>query len=248
MARKILVLDPGHGGRDPGAIGHGLLEKDITLKLAQIIANGLANYDVTVRLTREGDIFLSLDDRAAFANKLGADYFLSIHVNAGGGTGFESFIYNGPISSNTSSLRSIIHQNIVKFLKGLGIADRGEKRANFAVLRETTMPACLLEILFIDSEKDAIYLKDTAFMKGIGDAIIAGVVQSLKLPAKTSPTPTPTPKPTQPPTPIWNPQAEVQKLIDAGIIVNDHPADAPVTWGEFATVLNRILNKMKQES
>ena len=219
--------------------------------LARKVAKDLANYDVTVRLTRNDDIFLSLDARAAFANNLGADYFLSIHVNAGGGTGFESYIYNGPVSPNTANLRSTIHQTIVKLINSYGIVDRGEKKANFAVLRETNMPACLAEILFIDTEKDASLLKNGEFMKGMSDAITAGLVQSLNLQSLTpspGPTPQPTPKPPQPPTPAWDPQGEVQKLIDAGIIFNHHPADTPVTWGEFAAVINRILNNNKQES
>ncbi|MEG6521494.1 N-acetylmuramoyl-L-alanine amidase family protein [Desulfotomaculum sp. 1211_IL3151] len=237
MPRKILVLDPGHGGQDPGAVGNGLLEKEITLELGKKVAQRLANYDVTVRLTRENDTYISLTQRTAFANNLKADYFLSIHVNAGGGTGFESFIYNGGVSSATINIRSEIHDTLVSFLQNHNVVDRGKKKANFAVIRETIMPAALIENLFIDSIKDTALLKNIDFMNDLSDAITLGLVKGLNL-VQVTPT-----KPPQPPT-IWDPQGEVQQLIDAGILANHHPADKPVTWGEFAAVINRII-KMK---
>ncbi|SHF07025.1 N-acetylmuramoyl-L-alanine amidase family protein [Desulforamulus putei] len=254
MAKKLVVLDPGHGGRDPGAVGNGLLEKEITLMLARKVAKRLGFYDVAVKLTRDDDTYLSLEARANFANNLGADYFLSIHVNAGGGTGFESFIYNGPVNASTSSYRSIIHKNIVAFLKNYGVVDRGEKTANFVVLRETIMPAVLIENLFIDTAKDAALLKDDEFINGLCDGITRGIVNALKLsPASPEPEPKPTPAPEPTPTPppvgppVWNPQQEIQKLKEAGLLANDHPADAPVTWGEFATVINRLLHRINND-
>ena len=260
MATKLIVLDPGHGGRDPGAVGNGLQEKEINLMVARKVAKRLGSYNVNVQLTRDDDTYLSLDARANFANNLRADYFLSIHVNAGGGTGFESFIYNGPVGANTVSYRAVLHNKMMEFMRDYGIVDRGKKAANFAVIRETNMSAALVENLFIDTAKDAAFLKDTEFIDGLCDAITAGLVEALRLttdspiPKPTSaPTPAPTPAPTQPPQPkptptpeptdppVWNPQQEIQNLIDAGVLANNHPADAPVTWGEFATVVNRLL-------
>ncbi|WP_003545574.1 N-acetylmuramoyl-L-alanine amidase family protein [Desulfotomaculum nigrificans] len=249
MPNKLVVLDPGHGGRDSGATGNGLLEKNITLDIAKRVAARLAAYNVNVRLTRDNDTYISLSARANFANHLGADYFLSIHINAGGGTGFESYIYNGPVSPETSRFRSIIHRNIMNFLDDYGVVNRGEKTANFAVLRETGMPAVLIENLFIDTAKDAALLKDPEFINGLSEAITGGIVWALNLTAKpTKPAPTPTPQPTPAPTgppekvSSWDPQGEVAKLKEAGFIVDDHPADAPVTWGEFAAVMNRLIN------
>lgn len=254
MAKKLIVLDPGHGGRDPGAIGNGLEEKNITLSLARRVMIKLASYNLTVKLTRDDDIYLPLEARANFANNLDADYFLSIHVNAGGGTGFESFIYNGAVSELTPGFRSTLHHNIMDYLRDYGVVNRGEKSANFAVLRETNMPAALIENLFIDTAKDAALLKDAEFLEGLAEAIKEGIVQSLSLQPTPAPSPTPTPKPIPEPTPqptptptspIWDPQQEITKLKQAGIIANDHPADAPVTWGEFATVINRLLPDIK---
>ncbi|GAB6180311.1 hypothetical protein JCM14036_16300 [Desulfotomaculum defluvii] len=245
MPRKIIVLDPGHGGQDPGAVGNGLLEKDLTLQMGKKIAQRLSIYDITVRLTRENDTFLSLNQRADFANNLKADYFLSIHVNAGGGTGFESFIYNGGVSYTTISLRSVLHNTLMSFLRNYNVIDRGKKSANFAVIRETNMPAALIENLFIDSEKDAALLKNTEFITDLCENIAHGLVKGLNLTQIIpTPTPPPIPKPTQSPT-IWDPQGEIQQLIDAGVLANNHPADKPITWGEFATVMNRVLKIVK---
>jgi len=107
-------------------------------------------------LSRTTDVYLSLSQRADLANKWGADYFISVHINAGGGTGFESYIYNGSVSSAT-----IAYQNVMKAIGG--VKDRGKKRANYAVLRETKMPAILTENLFIDNSSDVAKLKSEQF-------------------------------------------------------------------------------------
>lgn len=235
MVQKIIVLDPGHGGKDPGAIGNNLLEKDLNLAIALKVAAKLSPYDAQIRLTRDDDSFLSLGTRASFANNLRADFFLSIHVNAGGGTGFESFIFNGSISSNTTAFQKTIHNSIFQFLKDYGVINRGEKKAGFVVLRDTSMPAVLVENLFIDNPRDAALLKDSEFIEGLSKAIANGIVQSQNLLTLQQPTP-----------PTWDPQGEINKLKKAGFIVDTHQADSAVTWGQFATVLNRVLEHLKK--
>ena len=83
-----LVLDPGHGGKDPGSAGNGLLEKNVNLDLCGRVAARLRDYEAEVVLTRSGDVDVSLDARSDMANTLAADFFCSLHSNAGGGTGF----------------------------------------------------------------------------------------------------------------------------------------------------------------
>ena len=175
-----IVLDPGHGGTDPGAVGNGLLEKDLNLFVAQLVKNNLLKYDVNVLLTRIGDQSVSLSSRADFANSNMADYFLSIHTNAGGGTGFESFVYTNA-SARTNSLRDVLHNNIAPYFTSNGFRDRGKKQANFAVLRETKMPAALIENLFIDSVTDSQRLKEVIFLEGLASVITDGIVEALKL-------------------------------------------------------------------
>lgn len=240
MSKKV-VIDPGHGGNDSGTVGFGLQEKDINLDIALQLRTKLAHFaDVT--LTRSSDIFISLSERAAIANKLAADFFISIHVNAGGGTGFESYVY---INANeeTEHLHDIIHKNVADFYKINGFIDRGQKNANFAVLRLTNMPAVLLENLFIDEPTDVAKLKDARFRTKISEAISTGVIKSLNLMGTT---PLPIPQPTIQPSLIPNHWAkeDFQKLIEAGLVQDQHNLDSFVTWGELSATLGRLLDKL----
>jgi len=228
---KILVVDPGHGGRDPGASGNGLVEKNLTLDIAKKVRSALSSHQVDVRLTRESDVDLSLADRVAYANNLNAGYFLSIHVNAGGGTGFESYVHTAA-SAFASERQIILHQVVGNFYKQKGFLDRGRKSANFAVLRETRMPAVLLENLFIDCKKDALALADGRFLTELVQAIAAGLAAALKLERKQ--------ERSQERSQEWDPQQEIAQLKQAGLITGDHEAKDLVTWGEFATVINRL--------
>jgi N-acetylmuramoyl-L-alanine amidase len=160
MTKKIMI-DAGHGGKDPGAAGNGLQEKDITLTLSKYMQDYLEeNYTGhEVKLTRTTDIFHELSKRADIANDFGADVFISNHVNAGGGTGFESFVYDKP-SKASIALQNGLNTEAVAVAKKYGLGAHGidKKRKNLAVVRETKMPAILTEICFIDS-KDASLLK-----------------------------------------------------------------------------------------
>src|SRR5690625_1680462 len=104
-----IFLDPGHGGSDPGAIANGLREKDLTLKIARYTRDYLrSNYEnAIVRMSRTTDKTLSLTQRTNDANRWSADLFVSVHINAHNGTayGYEDFIFNGPVSSNTHKLQ-----------------------------------------------------------------------------------------------------------------------------------------------
>jgi N-acetylmuramoyl-L-alanine amidase len=182
------VLDPGHGGHDPGAVANGLKEKDLTLAMAKHTGRMLGEYEgVEVIYTRTDDRYLSLEERAAIANKVGADFFLSIHINAGGGTGFESYIYNGNVSSATIAYQNVIHAEIMKAIGD--VKDRGKKRANYAVLRETCMPAILTENLFIDNPNDAAKLKSEQFLLQVAHGHVQGIVKAFGLKKKAKPTP-----------------------------------------------------------
>jgi len=195
MAVKIFI-DPGHGGSDPGAVANGLKEKDLTLAIAKE-CNRVLNEEyegVQTKMSRTGDSYPSLSARAKAANDWGADYFVSIHINAGEGrgTGFESYIFNGTVSSKTKEYQKKVHQTIVA---GTGWTDRGMKRANFAVLRETAMPALLTENGFIDRKEDAAKLKDSKFIDLLGKLHAEGIAKALGLKKKSTSSPAPDPKP-----------------------------------------------------
>lgn len=187
-----IFIDPGHGGHDPGATANGLREKDINLKIALKMKSLLSGYEgVQVKLSRETDKFVSLSQRAKMANEWGADYFVSIHVNAGGGTGFESYIYNGKYSGKqeTHRKRSIIHAEVMRQLAD--VRDRGMKEANFQVLRETKMAAILTENLFVDHKDDAAKLKQDSWLQKIAQGHVNGVAIAFGLKKKQQPKPQP---------------------------------------------------------
>lgn len=186
-----LVIDPGHGGTDSGAVGNGLQEKNITLEIAKRVRDILAdNYEVELKMTRETDVFISLSERARIANHFPADYFISIHINAGG-DGYEDYIYSGlSDSSKAAEKQRIIHNAVIPSLQKYNLRDRGSKKANYAVLRETGMDAILVETAFIDSS-DANVLKNPQFIEDISQAYARGVAEAMGLQEKTSPNPPP---------------------------------------------------------
>ncbi|MGH8794239.1 MAG: N-acetylmuramoyl-L-alanine amidase family protein [Stackebrandtia sp.] len=176
-----LYLDPGHGGHDPGAVGNGLEEKDVTLDISLRLRDILEGYDVDIRMSRTTDEFKSLDFRTDDANSWGADFFVSVHINAGGGTGFESF-HHPAAPDHTISEHGILHPKILDGMRTVAdITDRGKKSFDFHVLRETTMSAILTENLFIDTEADADLLKDADFLNAAAQGHADGLVEILGL-------------------------------------------------------------------
>ncbi|MGG1878249.1 N-acetylmuramoyl-L-alanine amidase [Paenibacillus cisolokensis] len=170
-------IDPGHGGKDPGAAANGLMEKDIALAISKGIKQRLeAEYQgVQVQLSRSTDKYLTLKERTDAANKAGADLLVSIHCNAAGGAGgFESFRYTSA-SAASRSLQNVLHTEIMVALKPYNVRDRGQKAANLHMVRESKMPAVLTENLFIDVASDAAKLK----RQDVIDALITGHVTGI---------------------------------------------------------------------
>lgn len=178
--KYLVVIDPGHNYSvtDTGAVGCGLKEQDVTFKVAEKLKPILEGRGIQVIMTRnkitdnvsEESVSASLKRRAAIANEANADVFISIHCNAGGGTGTETYYYNN--SATGKEFASAIQRNVVS---SVGLADRGVKSAGYAVLRYTAMVAALLETGFIDTETDAAALgsesKQQAYAEGIANGI-----------------------------------------------------------------------------
>ena len=176
-----IFIDPGHGGKDPGAVGLGLREKDLTLAISLKIRGILQKEysDVEVRLSRTTDVFLSLGERARLANAWGADLLLSIHINATpSGYGYEDFIYNGKVSTTSVKVQNVINVEVVK---ATGWRNRGKKRGNLQVLRDSKMAALLTECGFIDNSNDAKLLKDDAFLDKIARGHVNGIAEAFNL-------------------------------------------------------------------
>lgn len=183
--------DAGHGGKDPGATGNGLKEKDLTLKLSQYFGEILRTEysNVIEKASRVDDRFLNLATRSNMANEWGgADYIISFHVNSANGKarGFESFIYNGSTPNTTENYRTIIHDEIMKVNN---LFDRGKKKANFHMVRETRMDAVLTENGFIDNSHDAHLLKDNDYLYEVAKAHARGIAKIFSLNPKGKPEP-----------------------------------------------------------
>jgi len=179
----LVVLDPGHGGTDTGAIGlNYLLEKNVNLAIALEAARILKEFQFRVLLTRNDDRALSLADRVAIAEQAQADLFISIHANSAGSdrptvNGAETYHYPGSVAG--AELAQAIQTSIVRATE---VNDRGVKSANFFVLRQTTMPAVLVETGFVTGSQDAPRLANPTFQTAVARAIAVGVFQHLEDP------------------------------------------------------------------
>ncbi len=163
-AQTRIVIDPGHGGSDPGGVGNGLQEKNIVLDVGTRFRT-LLNADSadtrgggnwTALMTRSTDVFVSLSARAAYSNNQGAARFMSIHSNAFSTTsanGTETFSFSE--GGTGAALRNLVQAEMIA---AWGTTNRGNKTANFAVLRDTAAPAILHELAFITNASDAALL------------------------------------------------------------------------------------------
>lgn len=176
--RPRVIIDAGHGGYDSGAVGiGGLKEKDIILPIALDVEEILRKQDIDVVMTRDKDVFISLEGRTDLANNVKADLFVSIHANAislsrPDVSGLETYYYD-----SGRRLAELIHWSV---LNGVDIDDRSIRRARFYVLRHSAMPAVLVEVGFVTGEVDASNLKDPDHRRQMAEAIARGIVEYIK--------------------------------------------------------------------
>ena len=174
--RKV-IIDAGHGGQEPGAVYEGRQEKEDALQLAFDVGNALERRGISVSYTRVSDVYDSPYEKAAMANASDADIFLSIHRNAmpvpGTASGVENMVYED------SGTAGALGRNIGEALAEAGWTDLGVKeRPGLVVLRNTKIPAVLVEVGFINNEKDNEFLD--ANMAATADAIADGVLKTFR--------------------------------------------------------------------
>ena len=176
----LVVIDPGHGGPDPGAIGiGGLRETDIVLDISKMVKKLLTEKGVQVRLTRKNEVDLDLSPRVEYANRVSADIFVSIHANASRGkrrdiNGLETYYYRG---WRGRLLAKRIQKHILYVSPGS--PDRGVKQGRFYVIKNTRMPAVLVEIGFLTGRLDARRLEKSIHRRRISYAIAKGILEYL---------------------------------------------------------------------
>jgi N-acetylmuramoyl-L-alanine amidase len=176
--RHIVAIDPGHGGRDPGAIGPtGLRESDVVLDISRRVRDLLVRDGLRVVMIREEDVFVELPDRPRTAREAGASIYVSIHANAHGRAtvnGSETYY----LSPQSLALAQMIQDELGIVLR---LPSRGIKTGNFLVLRDSGIPSVLVETAFISNADDEIRLKDGAFRQALAGAIHRGIMRFLAI-------------------------------------------------------------------
>ena len=172
LSGKVIVVDPGHGGKDPGAESvTGVLEKTLTLTTAQKLAEQLTRLGATVHLTRNEDTTSNLKQIVTFTNKIKPDLFISVHYNYSSikdVSGTETYYYSG----ESRDLAVAVHKALTQ---GLGKKDRGLRRAMFYAIHHTNVPAILIEPLYLSSYNDEKLAKSADFQEKIATAVVKGV-------------------------------------------------------------------------
>ncbi|MED0665976.1 N-acetylmuramoyl-L-alanine amidase [Bacillus badius] len=180
IAKQVVVLDPGHGGHDSGATGFGIYEKNVVLDTGLKVNNLFKQTPFQVKMTRSTDKFVELRDRVSYAKSVGANTFISIHANAGGGTGSETYYYSAYKNPNVADSKLLATKIQNRLLAAWNLADRGVKNGNFHVIRENTMPAVLVELGFIDRKADNDKLRSDYWRNAAAKAIYLGTLDYYK--------------------------------------------------------------------
>ncbi len=176
--RVVIIVDPGHGAQDPGAIGiGGLQEKDVILPIGIRVAQILQQNGVSAVMTRNSDFFVSLQGRVDIAERANATAFVSIHANSLGlerpdVNGLEVYYYDSGLE-----LARYVRQSI---LNTVNVRDRGIRRARFYVLRKTSMPSILVETGYVTGREDAARLRTPEHQAQMADAIARGILEYLR--------------------------------------------------------------------
>jgi len=178
-SRGRIVLDAGHGGRDPGAISPiGIREKDVVLATTLLAAELLGRAGADVTLTRSDDTFVPLNERADVANRLSADLFASIHADSCRDPSVRGFTIYVARAARPESLA--LADRIERRLSVLGIASRGVRRANYRVLVRTACPAVLVELGYLSNITEAAKLSRSSYRRKLAGAIAEGLLEDIR--------------------------------------------------------------------
>ncbi len=181
-SRILVMIDPGHGGKDSGAIGlGGLREVDVILPIAKRVASILESRGYATKLTRDSDYFVELNDRVDMANRYDATIFVSIHANSIDGrpdvNGLETYYYG----SEGAKLAEVVHRNVMNTVtqRGFYLGDRNIRSARFLVLRKSRIPAILVETGYLTNEAEVARLRRDDYRAVEAEGIAKGIMEYL---------------------------------------------------------------------
>lgn len=229
-----ICIDPGHGGNDAGIQAFGLMEKNINLDIAVKLKNFLEKENVEVILTREKDETVEPEDRISIVNESGADYVISIHCNGGpvSAKGVET------IFGYESEEGRKLAQNILKEISKLDITRRrayyklnAKREDYYYIIREAKPVSVIVETAFITNPSDNHMLSQNSYRKRIANAIATGIFNSKNINVER----------------VHWAQKYFSRIKEDGLVTDDHPLDARVTWGELSVVITRLLDKFAKK-
>ncbi|QDQ01336.1 SH3 domain-containing protein [Lysinibacillus fusiformis] len=179
LKNRIIILDPGHGGKDPGAVVGSISEKSITLKVTTLVKQKLEAAGAQVKMTRTGDTYPSLQDRVDFTDANFGEIFVSIHVNSASSTsaqGTETYyaISTGDMYQEDIDLATFVNNQIVT---NLNMKNRGVKEQQYYVIRNTLIPAILVELGFLTNSEDRGKMTDDQYVELFAESIYKGISQ-----------------------------------------------------------------------
>lgn len=179
VARGNIVIDPGHGGRDPGTTSiTGVHEKTVNYAVAAKVAAILQRRGLDVTMTRQENEFIELESRTAIANRRNADLFVSIHADSAPNPSAQGFTLYIADAASADSQRAA--RDIARAMATTGLASRGVRRENYRVLVTTRGPAVLVEMGYLSNRQDAARLQDDAFQDKLAAAIATGILDYLQ--------------------------------------------------------------------
>lgn len=183
QSKHLIVIDAGHGGFDIGAKVKNLQEKTLALQTATLVKQYLYGKGYRVILTRSRDVFLPLKKRTDIANDTKSKLFVSIHFNAfkqEQANGIEIYYYNKGNKWRQNVSKQLASTILTGMIAATGAKNRGVKTGNFHVIRETNMPAILIEGGFITNNKEHAHLSDQAYIDKMARAIATGIEKHLQ--------------------------------------------------------------------
>ncbi len=194
VGAPMVVVDAGHGGHDGGAVAGGMIEKDLSLTLARLVRDHLEKAGVRVRMTRDKDHFLELEERCQIAAEVDADAFVSVHLNTNPATdihGIETYfaatqsLMTRPAKVNGRAKRVALGEQLAKIIQRQACAttkaeDRGIKDSQLIVVMRTPCPAALVECGFLTNAEEARLMQRADYQQSLAKGIADGMVEFLR--------------------------------------------------------------------